>query len=107
MRLNNGNKIITMLQIKWIYFKNISGLSNKHFIDLYKTMIQRGIAESISEGFISYGEFFSINLQNPKNSYPRSKLRRITEFFPTGRVLLKHGTHVASYGEFVSLIFWK
>ena len=42
----------------------------------------------------------AINLQNSQNSYPSSKLTGIRNFTPSGRVLLKRGTHVASHGVF-------
>jgi len=42
-----------------------------------------------------------VSKQNLQNSYHRSLLRRISELCPFGeQILLKRGTHVASYGVF-------
>jgi hypothetical protein len=47
------------------------------------------------------GEFLVINWQNPQNSYPRRKRTGYYRILPLRvQILLKLGTHVASYGIF-------
>lgn len=42
-----------MLRTELIYFKRIPGLSNIHFEDLYKAIVQSGLEQDLNEGFIN------------------------------------------------------